>query len=78
MTSTVENLAAKIADLEEHEQQALWGHVTELNFRRGLYALSEQYRERLQRQGELDRSVEEVLADLRWIREDIAAHDYPG
>jgi hypothetical protein len=77
MAPTVENLAAMIADLEEHEQEALWRHVADLNFRRGLYALSEQYRERLRRQGELDRSVEEILADLRWIRENIAAHDYP-
>jgi hypothetical protein len=78
MTSTVENLAAKIAALEEHEQQTLWGRVVELNFHRGLYHLSEQYRERLQRQRELGRSVEEVLAELRLIREEIAAHDYPG
>lgn len=78
MASKVENLAAKIAALGEHEQQALWGHVAELNFRRGLYALSEQYRERLRQQEQLDRSVEEILADLKQIREEIAAHDYPG
>jgi len=78
MTSKVENLAAEIAALEEHEQQTLWEHVARLNFRRGLYALSEQYRKRLQQQGELDRSVEGILAQLRQIREEIAAHDYPG
>ncbi|MBT9141395.1 MAG: hypothetical protein DDT30_01987 [Dehalococcoidia bacterium] len=78
MTSKVENLAAKIAALGEHKQQALWGRVAELNFRRGLSALSEQYRERLRQQGQLDRSVEEILADLKQIREEIAAHDYPG
>jgi len=78
MTSKVENLAAKIAALREHEQQALWGRVAELNFRRGLSTLSEQYRERLRQQEQLDRSGEEILADLKQIREEIAAHDYPG
>lgn len=78
MTSKVENLAAKIAALGEHEQQALWGRVAELNFRHGLSVLSEQYQERLQQQGLFDRSVEEILADLKRIREEIAAHDYPG
>lgn len=78
MTTKVKNLAAKIAALGEHEQQALWGRVAELNFHRGLSALSKQYRERLQQQGQLDRSLEEILVDLKRIREEIAAHDYPG
>jgi hypothetical protein len=78
MTSRVENLAAQIAALEAHEQQALLGRVAELNFLKGLSTLSELYRERLRKQGELDRSVEEILADLKRIREEIAAHDYPG
>ena len=78
MTSKVEKLAAEVAALEEQEQRALWEHVAELNFRRGLYVLSEQHRERLRRRGELDRSTEEILAELRQIRGEIAAHDYPG
>jgi hypothetical protein len=41
----MENLAAQIAALEAHEQQALLGRVAELNFLRGLSTLSEQYRE---------------------------------
>lgn len=78
MTSKVENLAAKIASLGEHEQQTLWGRVAELNLHRSLSALSEQYQERLRQQEQLDRSVEEILADLKQIREEIAAYDYPG
>lgn len=78
MASKVESLAAEIAGLEEHKQQVLWKHVAKLNCRRGLYALSEQYRERLRDQGELGRSVEEILDELRQIREEIAVHDYPG
>ena len=78
MTPKVEHLAVEIAALEEHKQQALWEHVAELDFRRGLYALSEQYRERLRQQGALDRSVEEILAELSQLREEVAGHDYPG
>ena len=78
LTSKLENLADQIAALEVHKQQALWNQVAELNFRRGLYALSEQYQERLREQGELERSVEEILTELTQIREEIAEHDYPG
>jgi len=59
-------------------KQTLWGRVAELNLHRGPSALSEQYQERLRQQEQLDRSVEEILADLKQIREEIAAHDYPG
>lgn len=78
MVSKVEKLASKIASLEDREQQALWEQVADLNFSRGLQALSERYRKRLQQRGELDRSVEDILAELRQIREEIAAHDYQG
>lgn len=77
MTPKVENLAAKIAALGENEQEALWGRVSELNFRRGLSTLSKLYQKRLQQWGQLDRSIEEILADLERMREEIAAHDYP-
>jgi hypothetical protein len=76
MVSKVEKLASEIASLEDQEQQALWEQVADLNFSRGLHALSERYRKRLQQRGELDRSIEDILAELRQIREEIAAHDY--
>ena len=78
VTSKVEKLAEEITSLDEQEQNALWECVVELNFRRGLRDLSEQYRKRLKEQGELDHSVDEVLMDLKRIREEIARHDYPG
>ena len=78
MTSTIEKLATEIASLSEGEQQALLERVAELNFRRGLTALSERVRERLRREKELARSVEEILAGLSQKREEIAAHEYPG
>jgi hypothetical protein len=51
--------------------------VAELLFRRGLRELSEQYRERLKREGELDASIEEILIRLGETREEIATRDYP-
>jgi len=77
VTSKVEKLAEEITSLDEQEQNMLWEHVAELNFRRGLHELSEQYRERLKKQGKLDCSVNEVWMDLKRIREKIAKHDYP-
>ena len=76
VTSKFEKLAEEIISLDEQEQNALWEYVAELNFRHGLHNLSEQYRKRLKEQGELDRSVDEILTDLKRIREEIAKHDY--
>ena len=77
VTSKVEKLAEEITLLDEQEQNMLWEYVAEINFRHGLHDLSEQYRKRLKEHGKLDRSVPEVLADLKRIREEIARHDYP-
>jgi len=74
--SKVERLAEEITSLDEQEQNSLWECVVELNFRHGLHDLSEQYRKRLKEQGELDHSVDEILMDLKGIREEIARHDY--
>ena len=78
VTSKVEKLAEEITLLDEQKQNSLWECVVELNFRRGLHDLSEQYRKRLKEQGELDHSVDEILMDLKRIREEIARHDYLG
>ncbi len=78
MVSKIEHLAVEISALEEHKQQVLWKHVAELDFSRGLHALSEQYQERLRQQGALSRSGEEILSELRTVREEVAVYDYPG
>lgn len=77
MTANWEGLAGELASLGEKEQRAVLERVAELNYRRGLAVLSEQYRVRLQSVARLDQSAEEVLAELRRIREEIAAGDYP-
>lgn len=78
MDTRVEKLAAEIASLAETEQRALLERAAELSLRRGLVELSENYRKRLQQQGEHDQAAKEILANLRQIREEIAAREYPG
>lgn len=78
MNAKVEELASKIAALDEAEQKVLFERAAELSFRHGLTALSGRYRKRLRREGELDRTVEEILTKLRQIREEIAAREYSG
>jgi hypothetical protein len=78
MTARVEELAQQIASLNEADLQALFERVEELSFRQELHVLSNRYRERLKRQGDLDEGAEEVMRKLKLIREEIAAREYPG
>jgi hypothetical protein len=78
MTERVEELAQQIASLEESDLQALLERVEELSFRRGIDALSDRYRNRLQRQGKLDEGAEAILLELKQIRQEIASREYPG
>jgi hypothetical protein len=61
-------LRALVAEgLDAHESvRELFGHV------------SAQYRARLTRDGKLDQSVDEVLQELRAVREQIASELYPS
>jgi len=54
----------------------LWEKVAELNFQRGLEALAQQYRTRLAAEGMLDQTADTVMAELKKLREEIAADDY--
>jgi hypothetical protein len=76
MSSRIDELAEQIVSLDSLEQEMLLDHVAELNFQRELKALSDKYRARLAREGELDQKADEILAGLRRIREDITASDY--
>jgi len=77
MTARVEKLARQIASLSESDLQALFERVVELSFRQELHTLSDRYRERLKRQGELDEGAEEIMRKLKGIREEIASREYP-
>jgi hypothetical protein len=76
MLAQIDELAEQIVSLDSAEQEMLLNRVAELNFQRGLKALSDKYRARLVREGKLDQKADEALAELRLIREDIAAIDY--
>ena len=76
MTSTIEELAERIAALDPAQQEALLHMVAELNLQRGLKELSNRYRERLAQEGKLDQKADEVLAGLKQSRKKIAADDY--
>lgn len=76
LMSKIEEIANEIVALDERDQQLLWKHVAHLSFLRGLFALSDKYRERLRIQTELNRSAAEIMSNLRRLREDIASDDY--
>ena len=77
MKAKVEQLAAEIAAIDEAEQRTLSERAAELRFHRGMMELSEQYRKRLREQGKLNQAAEDILAELRQFRGEIAAREYP-
>lgn len=76
MTPSIDELAQQIVALDRPIQEALLEKVAELNFQRGLEALSRKYRERLAWEGKLDQRTADIMAELAQAREEIAAHDY--
>jgi hypothetical protein len=73
----IEELAQQIADLPSEDQERVLDRAAALALQRGLRALSDKYRERLLREGELDQPVEKIWQALRKIREEVAARDCP-
>ncbi len=76
MLTRIDELAEQIISLDSSEQEMLLNRVAELNLQKGLKALSDKYRARLAQEGKLDQKADDILAELRRIREDIAASDY--
>lgn len=75
-SASIDELAAAISTLDPAEQDALWEKVADLNFQQGFDELSQKIRARLTVEGKMDQSAEEVMAELKRVREDIAANDY--
>jgi|GEM_PF-2614695 len=50
--------------------------IRESQFQQELQSLSQAYRERLSKEGELEQSSEEMMAKLKRTREEIAANEY--
>jgi hypothetical protein len=72
----VDEVAQEIASWEAAQQEDLLQKLVDLNYRRGLKALSEKIQKRLVAEGKLDQSVDEIFAELARIREAVAADDY--
>jgi hypothetical protein len=72
----IDELAEEIATLDPTQQHTLWEKVAELNFQRGIEDLSQKYRTRLAAEGRLDETADAVMAELKRLREDVAAYDY--
>jgi hypothetical protein len=73
----IEELAHQIADLSPEDQERLFDRAAALALQKGLRKLSDQYRDRLRREGSLDQPMEAIWEELRRIREEVAARDYP-
>ena len=76
MPHEIEELAEQIAALDPPKQEELFDIVAEMNFQRGLDALSRKYRQRLSQKGALERTAHEVMDDLARLRQEIAADEY--
>ena len=76
MSHTIDELTEQIAALNPSEQEELWERVAEMNFQRGMEALSQKYRARLATQGKLGQHAEKVMGELAQIRAEIAADEY--
>jgi hypothetical protein len=72
----VEEFAQEIAGWESTRQETLLQKLVDLNYRRGLKALSEKIKKRLLAEGKLQQSVDEIFAELARVREAVAADDY--
>lgn len=72
----VDEFAKEIASWESARQEALLQKLVDLNYRRGIKALSEKIQKRLLAEGKLHQSVDEIFAELARVREAVAADDY--
>jgi hypothetical protein len=74
--SRVDEVAQEIASWEKSRQEDLLQKLVDLNYRRGLKALSKKIKQRLIAQGKMKQSVDEIFAELARTREEVAADDY--
>lgn len=72
----VDEVAQEIASWEKKQQENLLQKLVDLNYRRGLKALSRKIKQRLIAEGKMNQSIDEIFAELARTRETIAADDY--
>ncbi|MBN1638762.1 MAG: hypothetical protein JW866_07335 [Ignavibacteriales bacterium] len=74
--SRVDEVAQEIASWETSRQENLLQKLVDLNYRRGLKALSKKIQKRLTAEGKMKQSIDEIFAELARTREEVAADDY--
>ena len=74
--SRIDEVAQEIASWENDQQENLLQKLVDLNYRHGLKELSKKIKKRLKAQGKLNQSTDEIFAELKRIRETVAADDY--
>jgi len=74
--SRVDEVAQEIASWETSRQENLLQRLVDLNYRRGLKALSKKIQKRLIAEGKMKQSIDEIFAELARTREEVAADDY--
>jgi hypothetical protein len=74
--SRIDEVAQEIASWEKSRQENLLQKLVDLNYRRGLKALSRKIQRRLIAEGKHRQSVDEIFAELARTREKVAADDY--
>jgi len=72
----VDEVAQEIASWEKRRQENLLQKLIDLNYRRGLKALSRKIKHRLIAEGKMNQSIDEIFAELARTREAVAADDY--
>lgn len=72
----VDEFAQEISSWEPARQENLLQKLVDLNYRRGLKALSAKIQHRLTAEGKFHQSVDEIFTELAQIRETVAADDY--
>ena len=76
INSRVDEVAQEIASWEKSQQENLLQKLVDLNYRRGLKALSKKIQRRLIAEDKMKQSVDEIFAELARTREKVAADDY--
>lgn len=76
-TPNLDELADQLNRLSQEERQILFRKLRHREFLLRLEELSAMYRARLEREGELVHTREELLAAWAQQREDLARRDYP-
>lgn len=72
---SLDDLAQTIIALPQADQETLITKVAQLNFKKGLSELADNYRRRLASENRLEVPPDEIWAELQRIREEVARRE---